>query len=133
MANGLTIRCAALLVASAMLSTASPRIVAQGLTLAAVAADVQCAVLRSEDGQLHRYAPGDAIADTGWKLRRIVGQDAVFADAKGLRGSALELRLGIGAHVDLKAVGEATADLRRVQRVPIATTVHAQARRKPKR
>jgi len=100
----------------------------QSIQVVAVAADVHSIVVRDGRAQLARYVEGAAIAGTTWHLVRVSGDSATLTCAQRLRGSAVEMLVHVGDHINLDVQTARLVDAQQVRAVPARTNVRAAKR-----
>jgi hypothetical protein len=94
------------------------------ITIVAVASDAQSVIVRDEQGKLHRYRAGDALAASDWTVTRVAGAYAFFRSTRLFRGKPLEWRAHVGDRLDLAATARTPAAIL----APHAVSVMAQPR-----
>jgi hypothetical protein len=97
------------------------------IDIVAVASDVHAIVVRDAAGQLARYKEGAVVAASAWRVLRVSGDRAVLVYAERLRGSAVEMPVRSGDHVDLDA-STAQLEMRQPLAVPARSNVRANGR-----
>ncbi|HET8941386.1 MAG TPA: hypothetical protein VFN13_05310 [Rudaea sp.] len=102
------------------------------LDVVAVAADVQAVVIRDRSGEVHRYAAGDAVTGSHWRVGRIADNQVVLESLQRFHGSALSLRLAPGQHVDLDSMSATLAEMQKPKLLPRSVNAQA-AKRRPQR
>ena len=117
---------------SALLASLSAREHVEGtspalanIRVAALAADVQSVVFVDEQGQLHRYAMGDIIAKSSWRVAQVTTDRVTLESSQRLDGRPLTVCLASGQSVDLGATKAALLELHRPLALPGAVSIRA--------
>lgn len=90
------------------------------VSVAAIAADAQAVVLRHDQGLLRRYAVGDIIANSNWRIARITANEVRLELSQRLDGKPIGLHLTLGQNVDLDAANTTVNALRMPHVLPTA-------------
>ncbi|HEX6832147.1 MAG TPA: hypothetical protein VF132_01330 [Rudaea sp.] len=93
----------------AAIAAAVPESASSSWTVAAVAADAQCIVLRDAHGHAERFGVGASIGSSDWRVARITGTTAWLQSTRRIDGRALEMKVVAGAPLDLDALKTASA------------------------
>jgi hypothetical protein len=105
---------------------ASPATV--NVKVAALAADVQSVVFVDDRGQLQRYAVGDMVAGSDWRVVQVGTTRVTLESSQRLNGRPLSMCLTSDQSVDLGATEAALLALHRPLAVPGAVSVRASKR-----
>jgi hypothetical protein len=71
--------------------------------VAAAAADLQAIVVRDDQGNPHRYAQGDVVAGSEWRVASVVGDAVMFESVRREMGARVEMRVHVGETFRLHA------------------------------
>ena len=98
------------------------------ISVAALAADVQSVVFIDERGQPRRYAVGDMIAGSEWRVAQVTTARVTLESSQRLNGKPLSMCLASGQSVDLGATDAVLLALRRPLALPGAVSVRPSKR-----